>query len=250
MRNFIVGNWKMHKTRSEIEQFFRELNRHSDLVRHCEAWVAPQFIHLDAVKQLAQPLQMLVGGQNCAMADKGAFTGEVSPVSLSDMGASFVVLGHSDRRTLFHETDEVINQKTHLAIKAGLTVIFCCGETLAEREKGEAISVVRRQVTEGLKGISSSQIPFLMVAYEPVWAIGTGKTATSDQAQEMHSAIRQILVNELKMEAKELPILYGGSVKPSNVEELLAQQDINGALVGGASLEASDYLSLCRAAIQ
>lgn len=250
MRNFIVGNWKMYKTRSEIEHFFKELERSADIVKHSEAWIAPQSIHLDLVRELSAPMGVQVGSQNVAAATEGAFTGEVSSVAVADMGCSFTILGHSERRAIFHETDATLNQKLHLSIKAGLTVIFCCGETLEEREKGEAESVVRHQLVEGLKGLDKTYCHHLMIAYEPVWAIGTGRTASPTQAQEMHGFIRKVLMDEMSFPAKEMPILYGGSVKTSNIDALLQQPDINGALVGGASLKPEDYLILCKASLK
>jgi triosephosphate isomerase (TIM) len=242
-KTYIVGNWKMNQGLEEIETFFSQLSKNLP----CEAWIAPQAMHLSSVKQ-KMPSGMEVGAQNTCDQNSGAFTGENSPASLKDLGASFTLIGHSERRALYNENDELLNNKLHIALENGLKVIFCVGETLEQREAGETQKVVDQQLIEGLKNFPLDKIQDLLVAYEPVWAIGTGKTASPQQAQEVHQAIRQTLA-KVDLPAAEIPLLYGGSVKPGNVAELLSQVDIDGGLVGGASLDAKSFGDLCRNAL-
>ena len=239
----IVGNWKMNQDLSEINNFFTAL---TDLKgQDCETWIAPQFLHIPTVLDQANKLGFVkVGSQNCSHEKSGAYTGDISPLAIKEIGASFTLIGHSERRAFFKEGHEVLNKKTHLAIESGLDVIFCVGETLEEREAGKTEKVVREQLLEGLKNFSASNQEKLIIAYEPVWAIGTGKTASPDQAQEVHAYIRTLLNKELDLNGENIAILYGGSVKPGNVAELLSKQDIDGGLVGGASLKAEDFKAL------
>lgn len=230
MTKLLVANWKMNQNVKEIKDFLAVFNEKYSNKR--EAWIAPQAIHLPLGMSLSTKVRW--GAQNTATEDAGAFTGEISPKSLKDLGAHFTIIGHSERRTLFAETDQVLNKKTIKAIENGLKVIFCIGETLAERESNKTFDIIRKQLELGLKDVKLSEV---ILAYEPVWAIGTGKTATPEQAQEVHAFIRSVVPGT--------PILYGGSVKPDNVEKLLGQKDIDGALVGGASLKAADFLALC-----
>lgn len=246
MQNFIVGNWKMNQLSEDIKTFFKTLEENRQELKDKNAWVAPQHIHFPLVREIATKLGIKTGAQNCSHQEKGAFTGDISPAALKDLGCDFVITGHSERRTIFKEPDEIINQKNRLALKNNLEVIFCVGETLEEREAGRAEEVVKKQIFEGLKGISATEMKKMMIAYEPVWAIGTGKTATPLQAQEMHAFARTLL-KELQYPETKIPILYGGSVNPGNVAELMSQTDINGALVGGASLKAHDFIKLCEA---
>lgn len=240
----IVGNWKMNQTLKEISDFFVEMSK-MKMELKCQAWIAPQFIHIPILKEIAFTTGMMkIGAQNCAQVDSGAFTGEVSPAALADLGADFVIIGHSERRSLYHEDDELLNKKVLLALKHGLKVIYCVGETLAQREANETFAVIENQLAIGLKNIDEKFAANLMIAYEPVWAIGTGKTATAEQAEEVHAFIR----TKLQSRNEEMVILYGGSVKPENIDSLLMKPNIDGALVGGASLKASDFKALCTSA--
>lgn len=237
----IVGNWKMNQTLVEISDFFIEMTK-MKMDLKCKAWIAPQFIHIPILKEIAFTTGMIgIGAQNCSEHDNGAFTGEVSVDALADIGAEFVIIGHSERRSIFGETNALLNTKVIKALENDLKVIYCVGETLEERESGKTFDVVKSQIEEGLKDIPEAKRNLLLIAYEPVWAIGTGKTATSQEAEAVHAYIRGLLV-ALK---DETVILYGGSVKPSNIAELLACPNIDGALVGGASLKASDFKQLC-----
>ena len=239
-RKFICGNWKMHKTASEAVALVRELRQR--LNTQVQIGIAPPFTSLAPVKAALQGSPIQLFGQNCHHEKQGAFTGEVSAGMLAEIGCDGVILGHSERRQYFGETDEGVNKKLRSALEAGLHPIVCVGETLAEREANRTWEVVSRQVRGALAGISGEQIGRLTLAYEPVWAIGTGKVATTAQAQEVHGQIRGLL-RELAgaANADQTRIQYGGSVKPDNAAELLAQPDIDGALVGGASLKAEDF---------
>lgn len=243
-QKLICGNWKMNQSVEEIKNFFSEMSKHKGAYKSL-AWVAPQFIHIPLVQDLARSLNIMVGAQNCAYKDSGAFTGEVSPLSLKDMNVDFTIIGHSERRTIYKEDDKTLNDKTQLALKNNLKVIFCVGETLEEREANKTESVVERQTLEGLKNIPEDKRSEVIIAYEPVWAIGTGKNATPAQAEEVHAFIRNKLLSRVGFNAEKTLILYGGSVKPSNIEELINQKNIDGALVGGASLKANDFFQLC-----
>jgi len=237
----------MNQNLEEIKNFFVECDKSKGRI-NCEAWVAPQAIHVPIVKDLAFTLgNIKVGAQNCCEKASGAFTGEISANSLVDMGVHFTLIGHSERRAIYKESDELLNQKTLHALETGLTVIFCVGESLDEREAGNTWNVVKSQLDLGLKDITSAQREKLMIAYEPVWAIGTGKVATPEQAQEVHAQIRGHLKEILPGESN-IPLLYGGSVKPANAMELLSQADIDGALVGGASLKGDSFIELCHLA--
>lgn len=237
----IVGNWKMNQSLEEIKHFFIELSKlKMDLT--CQAWIAPQFIHIPILKDLAFTLgNVKVGAQNCSNENSGAFTGEVSVKSLADMGVDFVIIGHSERRTIFKEDNALLNKKLLNAIANNMKVIFCIGETLEEREANKTFSVLDQQISEGLINFPKEKAELLLIAYEPVWAIGTGKVATKEQAEEAHAYIREKLPTELK----NTIILYGGSVKPDNIDSLLQMPNIDGALVGGASLKPSDFRALC-----
>jgi triosephosphate isomerase len=235
----IVGNWKMNQTVSEIDTFFNELGDLSGI--NCQAWIAPQAMHIG--KLLSTPVK--VGAQNCCEQDSGAFTGELSPKSLKDIGAHFVIIGHSERRAIYKESDSLLNSKTHKALENDLQVIFCVGETLEQREAGQVEEVLKKQLTTGLAGLSADHIGKIIVAYEPVWAIGTGKVATPEQAQEAHKFSREVLSTIEGFNSEETIILYGGSVKPANIEGLLENADIDGALVGGASLKGQSFKDLC-----
>jgi triosephosphate isomerase (TIM) len=234
----IVGNWKMNQSQSEIKAFFEALPPQTI------GWIAPQAIHIPLCLSLA-PKGVRIGAQNSSEHNSGAYTGELSPLTLKDAGASFVLVGHSERRQIFKETDAQLNAKTKAALAAQLTVIFCVGETLAERESDQTWTVVKKQLQTGLDGVSGNE-ENLIIAYEPVWAIGTGKVASPEEAQEVHQMIRQEIQRMLPNSGAKIKLLYGGSVKPDNIQQLMAQADIDGALVGGASLKAKDYLALCQ----
>lgn len=234
----------MNQDQSSIKSFFQEFFEIAAPPENCEAWIAPQFIHLPLCQSLAQN-KLKIGAQNCSGEESGAFTGEVSAKSLKDLQADFVILGHSERRQIFKESHEVLNQKLHTSLKQGLKVIFCVGETLEERESGQTESVIKEQVLSGLAGTSAQDFSQILVAYEPVWAIGTGKTATPKEAQTTHAFIRTTLNEHWSKEAAQTPLLYGGSVKPENALELLLAPDIDGALVGGASLTGTSFSKLC-----
>jgi triosephosphate isomerase len=243
MTKLLVANWKMNKNEIEVKVFFTDFlpkytNKRS-------AWIAPQAIHFSLVHQLGQTKGVKAGLQNCSENLSGAFTGEISPRTFKEMGGDFVILGHSERRQLFQETSKLLNAKVKTALKEGLKVIYCVGETLPEREANQTLSIVGDQIHQGLNDMTEASAENLIVAYEPVWAIGTGKTATPAQAQEVHAFIRGELKKKFPAFGEKVQLLYGGSVKPDNVEELLGQKDIDGGLVGGASLKAQDFLALC-----
>lgn len=243
----IAGNWKLFKTISEAAAFVEDLKPLIQDVQNVEVVVAPVFTSLAAVAAAKEGTQIHVAAQDCYWESEGAFTGEVSPRLLKDAGCSHVIVGHSERRQFFGETDETVNKKVKAALAEGLVVLLCVGETLSERESGNTFKVVEAQVIGGLKDIAHDAMEQVVIAYEPVWAIGTGKTASDEQAQEVHAFVRG-LVSKLysPVIANALRILYGGSVKPENVKGLMAQADIDGALVGGASLKAESFAGIVR----
>ena len=242
---FIAGNWKMFKTVSEAVVFVKELRDLVKGVSGVEIVVAPAFTALHAVADAARNTRIAVASQDLYWEREGAFTGEVSAAMVKDAGASCAIVGHSERRRLFGETDSHVNRKTIAAIGAGLTPIVCIGETLEQREAGEMPAVLDRQIKDGLDQLSPEQIGALVVAYEPVWAIGTGRTATAAQAGEAHAHIRKRLRQWFGADAADrCRILYGGSVKPDNIRELIAEDDVDGALVGGASLDVRSFADL------
>jgi triosephosphate isomerase (TIM) len=233
----------MYMTRPHALELIRGLReRLQGKARSVQVVVAPPFTALGAVADAISGSGWHLAGQNGHFEKEGAFTGEVSFPMLRDVGCEFVILGHSERRQIFGETDQFVNKKVHASISCQLTPILCVGETLEEREQGDTIGVVQRQLSEGLSGMAESDTPDLVVAYEPVWAIGTGRTATPQQAQEVHAMIRQFLQDRFSpARAQRTRVLYGGSVKAENVDDLMAQPDIDGALVGGASLKADSF---------
>lgn len=248
-RIFVAGNWKMHKTVSEALALVRELRALvSEVKDKVEVAVAPPFTALHPVFEAIKDSNILLAAQNCHWETSGAFTGEVSAPMLKELGCSYVIVGHSERRQFFGETDATVNKRAQAVVKAGLVPIICIGETLAEREANQTLEVVGRQLKGALAGFSAGDAARFVLAYEPVWAIGTGKTATSAQAQEVHAFIRSQLAALFGAEtAEQLRIQYGGSVKPENAAELLAKQDVDGALVGGASLKATDFAAIVKA---
>jgi triosephosphate isomerase len=240
---FIAGNWKMNKTVGEALDLVRELKAAISGVKGVEVAVAPPFTALFAVHKELEGSSVRLAAQNLYWEEKGAFTGEVSSLMLKDVGCHYVIIGHSERRQFFRETDETVNRRIKTALARGLKVIFCIGETLKEREEGRTFSVIERQVEGGLKGLSAQEMKDLVIAYEPVWAIGTGKTATPEQAEEVHRFIRGKMEKLYSHEvSEEIRIQYGGSVTPENIKGLMNQPNIDGALVGGASLK-SDFFS-------
>jgi len=242
----IAGNWKMYKLLDEAVQTALALKPLVANAGHCEVVIAPVFTALKTVADRLEGSNIQVAAQDCAEQNEfGARTGEVAPAMLADVGCSHVIIGHSERRQFFAETDTSVNRKTKAALEARLTAIVCVGETLAEREAGHAESVVETQLNGGLEGLTVRDMERIIIAYEPVWAIGTGKTATPEQAQEMHGYIRRkVGESHGTSVAGAIRILYGGSVKSDNIRELMAQPDVDGALVGGASLEAESFAKI------
>jgi len=242
---FIAGNWKMFKTVHEAVVFAKELRPMVKDVSDVEIVIAPPFTALHAAAEALRNTNISVAAQDLHTEREGAFTGEVSGAMIKEAGAASVIVGHSERRRLFGDTDQLVNAKVKAAFAAGLTPIVCIGETLEERERNETLSVLDRQVTIGLTGLTRAQIGELVVAYEPVWAIGTGRNATAAQAQEVHRHIRSRLREWFGEEAADLcHVIYGGSVKPDNVAELLDEPDVDGALVGGASLDVRSFTDI------
>jgi triosephosphate isomerase (TIM) len=250
-KKFVCGNWKMHKTRAEAQDLVRALAPLvADVSERVQIAVAPPFTALAAVAQALAGTRLELAAQNCHFEAQGAFTGEVSPAMIADACCTHCIVGHSERRQLFGETDDSVRKKTAALLRAGVLPIVCVGETLQEREAGRTLEVVSRQVRGALGGLAAADVARLTLAYEPVWAIGTGKTATTAQAQEVHAAIRQLLRELAGGAADAVRIQYGGSVKPDNAAELMAQRDVDGALVGGASLKASDFSQIVKGALR
>lgn len=246
----IAGNWKLNKTSAEAVELVNALKKDLNGVNDVDIVVAPVFTSLSKVQTALAGSNIGLAAQNCYWEDNGAFTGEVSAALLKAEGIQYVIIGHSERRQFFNETDETVNKRIKAALKHGLTPIFCIGEMLAEREANKTFSVIEMQVKGGLQGISADEMKKIVLAYEPVWAIGTGKTATPAQAQEVHQFIRQLLSKLYNSSVSQgVRIQYGGSVKPENTSELMAQPDIDGALVGGASLKADSFIGIVRGAM-
>lgn len=244
-----AANWKMNKAPSETEDFVKSfLSKLQGKEFSSEMVIAPPFVSLPKLTETLQARSsdsIKIAAQNCSQYDSGAYTGEVSVMMLRELYVNYVILGHSERRSIYGESDEVINAKILKAREANLRPIFCIGETLAEREAGKLESVLRTQITEGLKNVPEKDMLEIVIAYEPVWAIGTGVTATSGQAQEAHAFVRSVLADLYGQEvAGKIRIQYGGSVKPNNAAELMACPDIDGALIGGASLEPQSFLDI------
>jgi triosephosphate isomerase len=246
-RPIIAGNWKMFKTIAETRAFFTAFLPLVSSVSHCDIVIAPPFTSLSAAASSVAGTRVAVSAQDVYWEVEGAFTGEVSVAMLMDAGCTHTIIGHSERRQFFGETDETVNRKTLSAIAWRVQPIVCVGETLAERDAGKAAEVVRRQVRQGLAQLTDSDLSPIIVAYEPVWAIGTGRTATPETAAEMHGEIRRT-IGEIwgSKAASEMRILYGGSVKPNNIQELMRREDIDGALVGGASLDPASFAAIVK----
>lgn len=244
MRKVIIaGNWKMNKTVSESVEFIEKLKK-EELDKEVECVVCAPFISLERMSVASENTAIKLGAQNVSQYDNGAYTGEISTSMLKDLNMEYVILGHSERRQYFLETNEVINQKVQKVLSSKMTPILCVGETLEERESGKMNDVIATQIKEGLANLSFEQAKGVVVAYEPIWAIGTGKTATSDQANEMAMFIRKQLRKLFQDVAEDISILYGGSVKPNNIKEIMVQSDIDGALVGGAALKVDSFAEL------
>ncbi len=239
MKKLMIANWKMNKNGKECAEFLIEFK--SKYSNKIDAWIASQPLYI----KLIINENVKAGLQNCSEHVSGAYTGEVSSRNFKEMGGNFVLIGHSERRQFFGETSKTCQAKLQTVLRENLTAVYCVGETLSERESGQTLAIVSDQLHQGLNDLSAANEENLVIAYEPVWAIGTGKTATPGQAQEVHSSIRKILSEKFPGFGSKVRLLYGGSVKPDNVEELLAQKDIDGGLVGGASLKAKDFLALC-----
>ena len=242
----IAGNWKMYKTAQEAASFVKAFLPLVAGASGVEIILAAPYTAIATAAELARGSNVRISSQNIHFADEGAYTGEISPRMLKGAGASHCIIGHSERRQYYAETDDSVNQKIKAALAADLTPIFCLGETLSQREAGDAFNVVGAQAKGGLKDISAAQGARIIIAYEPVWAIGTGKTATSEQAQEVHAFLRKQLKNLWGETSDSVRILYGGSVKPDNIAALMAKDDIDGALVGGASLDAESFARIVK----
>lgn len=248
-KKVIAGNWKMNNDLSESQNLVSGIISGLGKDDKCDVIVCPPFTSLSEVHTLIKDTPVKLGAQNMHYEDSGAFTGEISNSMLKSVGCEYVILGHSERRTIFGENDEMINKKILKALQSGLKVIFCIGESLAQREEGVTYNIIKAQVIKGMENVSAEDLKNLIVAYEPIWAIGTGKTASPEQAQEVHSFIRNLIKEIYSAESAEnLIIQYGGSVKPENASTLLSQPDIDGALVGGACLKADSFLSIIASA--
>jgi triosephosphate isomerase len=241
-RTLIAGNWKMHTTAAEAQKLAGDILDSCENIHDRDVLLAPPFTALAAASLALGDSPVILAGQNVCWEEQGAFTGEISPLMLKDQGATAAIVGHSERRQIFGESDEMINNRVVGGLRQGLMIVLCIGETLSDREGGLTFTVLEKQVREGLAGVSAEDMARVVIAYEPVWAIGTGKTATTEQAQEAHGFIRK-LIEALyeKGVAEQLRILYGGSVKPANVDDLMSQPDIDGALVGGAALDGESF---------
>jgi len=248
-KKVIAGNWKMYKDVNESIEFVKELVlKQNSIPDNVDVIICTPFTSLYAVSQIVKDSKVMLGAQNMFYEDQGAYTGEISPLMLKSTGCKYVILGHSERRTYFGETDDIVNKKVKKAIEKDLTPIMCIGETLQERESGITNQIVEKQVRGGLNGLSPEEISKIIIAYEPVWAIGTGKTATPAQAQDVHKFIRDLIskISNDKV-ASNLIIQYGGSMKPENAKELLSQPDIDGGLIGGACLKVDSFYGIITA---
>jgi triosephosphate isomerase len=247
-KKIVAGNWKMNTTVAEGEQLVNQIKELlNDSKIEAELVVAPPFTHLVSISELIKGTKIALSSQNCADEVSGAYTGEVSAKMIKSTGCEYVILGHSERREYYGENGPKLLKKVNLALSEGIKPIFCIGEKLEEREAGKHFQVVEEQIKEVLFNLSADDFAKVVVAYEPVWAIGTGKTATSEQAQEIHAFIREVLAAKFGKLAAETPILYGGSCKPSNAAEIFARPDVDGGLIGGASLVAADFIAIAKA---
>lgn len=248
-KNIVAGNWKMNTTLQEGVALAEEVNNAlKGADKKCDVIICVPFTHLATINGVIDQNLLGLGAENCADHTKGAYTGEVSAPMVASTGATYVILGHSERRQYYHEDSAILKEKVNLALANGLTPIFCIGEVLEERENGTYNEVVKRQIEEALFDLSAEDFGKLILAYEPVWAIGTGKTATADQAEDMHAHIRAVIAGKYGKEvADNTSILYGGSCKPSNAAELFAKPDVDGGLIGGAALKCADFMGIVTA---
>lgn len=248
-KNIVAGNWKMNTTLAEGVGLAKDVNEAlKGFTPNCDVIIAVPFTHLASVNAVIDPAKLGLGAENCADHAKGAYTGEVSAAMVASTGATYVILGHSERRQYYGETSEILKNKVALALENNLTPIFCIGEVLEERENGTYLDVVKKQIEDALFDMSAAEFSKLILAYEPVWAIGTGKTATDDQAEEMHAHIRKVIADKYGKEvAENTSILYGGSCKPSNAPQLFAKPNVDGGLIGGASLDAESFMGIVKA---
>ena len=249
-KNIVAGNWKMNTTVPEGVKLAKEVNDAVAAAKDlkCEVVIGVPFTHLTAVKAVIDINKVGLAAENCANHTSGAYTGEVSAPMVASTGANYVILGHSERREGFNETPELLKEKVDLALESGLKIIFCCGESLELREKGTYVEYIEEELSKSLFHLSAEQFANIVIAYEPIWAIGTGKTATSDQAEEVHAAIRKLVAKKYgEQVANDTTILYGGSCKPTNAPELFAKPDIDGGLIGGASLKAESFMGIVTA---
>jgi len=248
-KNIVAGNWKMNTTLPEGLELAKQVNALlAEECPKCDVVICVPFTHLAMVNEIIDKNKLGLGAENCADHKSGAYTGEISAAMVASTGANYVILGHSERRQYYGETSETLRDKVRLALDNGLTPIFCIGEVLAERDNGTFFEVVGKQVEEGLFNLDAAEFGKVILAYEPVWAIGTGKTATAEQAQEMHAFIRKTIEKKYGKEAADnTSILYGGSCKPSNAKELFVKPDVDGGLIGGAALEAASFMGIVNA---
>jgi triosephosphate isomerase len=250
-KHIVAGNWKMNKTFEEADDLINDIMDKLEgltLDRNTELVICPPFPYLEMASEYGDESYFAVGAQDVSEQDSGAYTGEVSAAMLESLELTYCIVGHSERRAYHHETDEIVARKVDQLLKYNLRPIVCCGEVLQEREEGRQFDVVKKQITDGLFHLSAEQFANIVIAYEPVWAIGTGKTATPEQAQEIHAFIRGLIAEKYGKEvADETSILYGGSCKPSNAKELFANPDVDGGLIGGASLKADDFIAIATA---
>ncbi|NVO02331.1 MAG: triose-phosphate isomerase [Bacteroidetes bacterium] len=250
-KKIVAGNWKMNASKAEAVAIIKNFTVLMKKMSHASPFskvtiiIAPPFIHIDNVAQLVNRKRIKIAAQNCAVVENGAYTGEISASMLKSINTDYVILGHSERRTYFDETNRVLAKKLDIALMHGLIPIYCCGETLDERKAEKQKEIVQKQITEGLFHLSPKEFSKIVIAYEPVWAIGTGVTATSDQAQEMHAFIRSVITTKYgKAVSDSISILYGGSCNSKNAKELFACEDVDGGLVGGASLKADEFFEI------
>jgi triosephosphate isomerase len=244
----IAGNWKMNKSLTEATRFLEEVTSQVPSAEKIDSVVCSPALFLGQLVQASEGSQVKIGAQNMHFEKSGAFTGEISPSALQDIGVSYVIIGHSERREMFNETDESVNKKVHAAFSYNLVPIVCCGETLEQRESGQTNEWVGNQIIKALEGLSEDQVKQTVIAYEPIWAIGTGKSSSAKDANEVCAHIRSVVASQFSEETAEaVRIQYGGSVKPENIAEYMAESDIDGALVGGASLEPQSFIQLLEA---
>ena len=249
-QKLVAGNWKSNGNRQFVEQLLGALKAHSDQVpAEVKVAVCPPSVYLTKAEELLRGTAFLLGAQNVSAFEEGAYTGEVTASMLKDVGCSLVIIGHSERRSLLAENESQFAEKIKLALNAGLQPVYCVGESLDQRRQGQALAVCREQLLAGLVAVTSEQAAQLVIAYEPVWAIGTGETASPEQVQEVHACLRQALRERFGEQAELIQILYGGSVKAANARELFALPDVDGGLIGGASLVADEFLAICKAGI-